>query len=275
MATERSLEGRIAFVTGAGRGIGRAMALELAERGAAVAAVARSSAQIDQTRDDIVAAGGRAISVTCDVADPASVAAAVATVDDAYGPVDVLVNNAATNQVFGPLWEVDADRWWAEMAINLRGPMLCAAAVLPSMVARGQGCIVNVVSGAAKGPFPYNASYAMAKAGLVRMTDTLAAEAGPHGVKVFALSPGAIDTDMCRSLMASPEAQQWIPETVERLPSIFISPTVPAEAVAFIAEGRADALSGRWLEAFDDLPAIVARADEVAAENLFTLRMDR
>jgi NAD(P)-dependent dehydrogenase (short-subunit alcohol dehydrogenase family) len=131
------------------------------------------------------------------------VAALVDHVGRTLGPVDVLVNNAGSNHVFGPLWEVDLDNWWSDVTINLRGPAVCTAAVLPSMVQRRRGCIINIASGSAKRPFPFNTAYSASKATLVRLTDSLAAETAEHGVSVFALNPGTVDTDMCRGLMAS------------------------------------------------------------------------
>jgi NAD(P)-dependent dehydrogenase (short-subunit alcohol dehydrogenase family) len=259
------------MVTGAGRGIGRAIALTLADRGALVAAVARSSTEIDATVAAIEEAGGRAIAVRCDVADPASVTRAVDRTTDELGPVDVLVSNAGSNVVFGPLWEVDLEQWWRDVTINLRGPALCAAAVLPEMVARARGCIINIASGSATRAFPYNSSYAAAKAGLVRFTDSLAAETAPHGVAVFALNPGTVETDMCRGLIGSPEGQRWMPDVIHVLPEHYVPASVPAAAVVFLAEGNADALSGHWFEAGDDLEALVADSELIIAEGRLRL----
>jgi 3-oxoacyl-[acyl-carrier protein] reductase len=213
--------------------------------------------------------------VCCDVSDAASVGEAVSRITAELRPVDILVNNAGSNKVFGRLWEVDLDGWWRDVTVNLRGPALCAAAVLPNMVERHRGCIINIASGSAKRPFPYNSSYAAAKAGLVRFTDSLAGETVDLGVSVFALSPGTVDTDMCRGLVESPEGQRWMPDTIRALPEHFVPASVPADAVVFLAEGHADALSGRWFEAGDDLAALVASTDAIVADDLLRLRVLR
>jgi NAD(P)-dependent dehydrogenase (short-subunit alcohol dehydrogenase family) len=271
MSPSASLAGRVAMVTGAGRGIGRAVALALADHGALVAALARSSTGIDTTVGAIEEAGGRAIAVRCDVVDPDAVRAAVEHITDELGPVDVLVNNAGSNVVFGPLWEVDLDQWWRDVTINLRGPALCAAAVLPEMIARGRGCIVNIASGSATRAFPYNSSYAAAKAALVRFSDSLAAETAAHGVSVFALNPGTVETDMCQGRIDSPAGQRWMPDVIGVLPEHYVPASVPADAVVFLAEGRADSLNGHWFEAGEDLEALVADAELIRSSGRLRL----
>jgi NAD(P)-dependent dehydrogenase (short-subunit alcohol dehydrogenase family) len=273
MSGPGSLAGRVAMVTGAGRGIGRAISLALAEQGARVVTISRSAAEIDETVAEIEANGGEAIAATCDVADRGVVQETVRRIASTLGPVDLLVNNAGSNQVFGPLWEVDLDQWWRDVTVNLRGPALCAAAVLPGMIAKGRGCIVNIASGSAKRPFPYNSSYAAAKAALVRFTDSLAAETADLGVVVFALSPGTVETDMCRGLIGSSEGQRWMADTIRVLPDHYVPASVPAAAVVYLAQGHADALTGRWFEAGDDLAALVARADDIVAEDRLRLAL--
>src|SRR5262249_44833029 len=147
-----------------------------------------------------------------------------------------------SNVVFGPLWEVDSEQWWRDVTINLRGPALCAAAVIPTMAARGRGCIVNIASGSAKRPFSYNSSYAASKAAVVRFTDSLAGETAALGIAVFALNPGTVETHMCRGLIESPEGRRWMPDTIRALPELYVAPSVPADAVVFLAEGHADEL---------------------------------
>jgi NAD(P)-dependent dehydrogenase (short-subunit alcohol dehydrogenase family) len=182
----------------------------------------------------------------------------------------MLVNNAGANRVFGPLWAVDPQVWWADVTVNLYGPFVCASAVLALMVEQGSGRIVNIAYGTAGRPFPHNSAYAASKAALVRLTDCLAAETAEHGIAVFALGPGTVRTEISLGLERSPEGRRWLADAIDRLD--FIGPEAAAAAVVFLAGGAADALSGRWLDATDDLAAIAARADVVASDDLYQLR---
>ena len=264
------LRGQVALVTGAGRGIGRAIACALAAAGAQVAVLSRSADQVAETVDLIRAGGGRAVALAGDVTDREAVGASVRDVLGRLGPIDLLVNNAGANAVFGPAWDVDPDAWWADVRVNLLGPFLCSAAVLPEMVARGRGRIVNIVSGTAGRPFPHNSAYASSKAALVRLTDCLAAETAPHGVSVFALGPGTIRSDMSLGLERSDAGRRWLGDAIAALQ--FGSAEVPAAAVVLLASGQADELSGRWLDAADDIRAIAAQAADVRAQDMFQLR---
>ena len=270
MTSERELTGQVALVTGAGRGIGRAIAEALAAAGAAVGVASRSGPRLEETVQLVEEAGGTAVAAPTDVTDRRSVDACVAAVTTALGPVDLLVNNAGSNRVVGPSWEVDPDDWWADFEINVRGVFLCARAVLPTMVTRGGGRIVNIASGTAGRTFPYNAAYASSKAALVRFTDCLAAEVAPHGVSVFAVGPGNVETKLTTDLTTSPAAQRWMGEALGRL--AFISPSVVADTIVFLAAGHGDRLTGRWFAAADDVRQLAMRADEIVTEDLYQLR---
>jgi short chain dehydrogenase len=144
-----SLTDSVALVTGGGRGIGRAIALALAREGAAIAIAARSPEELGRTLAELHVIHGRAIAVRADVTDRAAVERTVADTEARLGPIDFLVNNAGSASTVGPIWEVDPDEWWREVEVNLRGPLLCARAVLPGMIARRRGRIVNMASGIA------------------------------------------------------------------------------------------------------------------------------
>jgi NAD(P)-dependent dehydrogenase (short-subunit alcohol dehydrogenase family) len=269
-----NLRGQVALVTGGGRGLGPVIARELAAVGAAVAVIARSESQLTNTVASIAAAGGRATAVPADVTDRAAVDAAVAEVERRLGPVDLLVNNAGQARGLGELWRVDPDDWWRDVEVNLRGPFLGARAVLPGMLARGHGRIVNVTSGIGGVPGPGLSGYVISKAALMRLTDSLAAEVAGSGVAVFAVSPGVVRTSMNDHLLASPVAGRWYPW----FPKVFEEgrdepPEVLARLIVTLASGRADVLSGRFFSTRSNLDDLVSRAEEIGREDLHTLRL--
>lgn len=266
------LSGQVTIVTGGGRGIGRAIALRLVAAGAWVAVVARTSAQIAETAALITAAGGRCLPLIADVTDRGAVEALVRRVIAELGAVDLLVNNAGSHTAIGNLWEVDPDRWWADVESNLRGPFLCCRTVLPGMIARRRGRIVTVASWAALEPRPHSTAYASAKAAVLRLTDSLAVAVAAHGVSLFAIHPGGVRTELTEQIMASDAGRAAYPHWAQL---DWAPPERAAELVAFLASGRADALSGRYFDAADDLAALIARAHTIVRDDLHTLRLRR
>ena len=199
----KTLAGRTALVTGASRGIGRAVALSLAEAGAAVAVNYRERAE--EARDVVAAIrrnGGKAMDVAADVSDARAVAEMVAAVEHELGPVDVLVNNAGLAIIRGidDLTEEEFDR---TIAVNLKSAFLCTKAVLPGMRARKWGRIVNISSGAARGAGGIGPHYNASKAGMEGLTRGYAARVVKDGVTVNAVAPSLIETDMVRAGLAS------------------------------------------------------------------------
>jgi 3-oxoacyl-[acyl-carrier protein] reductase len=190
------LDDRIALVTGASRGIGAAIALAFAREGATVAVnYHRREAQARDVTAKIEGQGGRARAVRADVSDAAQVRAMVDDVLAAYGRIDVLVNNAGILNA-GPVAEMSDDVWDTMIATNLRSVFLCARAVLPGMLARGRGKIINMSSQLGQKGMANHAHYAAAKAGIIGFTRALAREVGPRGIHVNAIAPGPIETDL-------------------------------------------------------------------------------
>jgi len=185
-----------ALVTGAGKGLGRSAAIELARSGWRVALNGRTHSQLEETAGEIEALGSQCLIVEGDVSDPQQVAAAVERISESLGPIGVLVNNAA---VIGParfLEDADPASWSETLAINLHGAFACCREVLPLMRERGRGRIVNVVSGLAWMAFPRFNAYCTSKAALLQMTRCLAEELKQDPVQVMALDPGVMDTGM-------------------------------------------------------------------------------
>jgi NAD(P)-dependent dehydrogenase (short-subunit alcohol dehydrogenase family) len=197
------LDGKVAIVTGAGgRGnsIGRAYALGLAHAGAAVVVADLNHTGAQAVADEIVASAGKAIAVQVDVADPASTRAMADAAEAAFGGTDILVNNAALMAELGNLQVADIglDDWNHVLSVNLNGALLCSQAVIPSMLARGGGRIVNQTSG---GAFPAASVYGIGKLALVGLTTTLAKQLGRHNITANAIAPGNVTTDAGKQLV--------------------------------------------------------------------------
>jgi 3-oxoacyl-[acyl-carrier protein] reductase len=192
------LEGRVAVVTGAGRGIGRATAALLARAGADVACVARTGSELAEAAAGVRAAGRQAVEIQADISDPGAAALIAARTHAELGDVGVLVNNAATVTPLGPTAAVDPDQWARAIAVNVVGPMRLTRIFLDGMVKRGWGRIVNLSSGiaAAPGSMVGMNAYATSKSALEAHTLNLAAELAGTGVTVNVLRPGMVDTAM-------------------------------------------------------------------------------
>jgi NAD(P)-dependent dehydrogenase (short-subunit alcohol dehydrogenase family) len=265
------LEGQVALVTGGGRGIGRAIALALSDAGAAVGLCARSSGELANTANDIAQRGGRAAPVVADVTVRADVEQMVADVESAVGPVDVLVNNAGLG-VAGSFAAMDPDEWWRVIEVNLRGPLYCSRAVLPGMLARGRGRIINISSGAGFQAWPMVSSYAVSKAALFRFTENLSAETASQGVKVFAVNPGLVRTAMSEGALAcgQPSVEQSFRDAFAN--GLDIPAERPAQLVVSLAAGAADTLSGRYVSVETNLEETLAHAAEIVEQDLYVLR---
>ena len=193
----RELEGRRALVTGAGRGIGRAIALALAGAGLRITVAARTTAEVEDVAAQIRAAGGEATKSVCDVGDPNALAAMVA----AAGQVDVLVNNAGISPG-GPVVGLSNETWDQVLHVNLTAPFQLIRAVLPGMIERRWGRIINIASTLAKTGAPYTAAYTASKHGLLGLTRSVALEVVRHGITVNAICPGYVNTTLTQANVA-------------------------------------------------------------------------
>jgi NAD(P)-dependent dehydrogenase (short-subunit alcohol dehydrogenase family) len=259
------LTNQTAVVTGAGRGLGRAFAQALAAEGATVALIARTQSELDETAASI---GPAVRAFPADVTDAASVADAFHKI----GPVDLLVNNAGILGPIGPFAENDFDQWWRAMEVNVRGAMLCTHAVLPAMIERRSGRIINVVTGAFSAP--YLSAYLTSKTALLRATECLAAETRSHNLALISIAPGTIRTHMTEHSLNSPEGRRWIP-WFQRIfdEGLDLPAERPAALVVALASGKYDALSGLYLSPFDDLDELLAAHPQIQQEKLHALQM--
>ena len=237
-----------AVVTGGSRGVGRTIADALEREHWDVVVWSRSTG--------------------VDVTDRAAVERAAATA----GPVELLVANAGTMDAVGLPWDVDPDDWRRDLETSALGTYLCARALLPGMVERGGGRIVTVASNVAVRPSPYQSGYAAGKAAVLSLAEALAAAGAPHGVNVFAISPGYVDTDMTRRMHEAAEGQRWAGTLGS---GTTLDPALAARLVLFFASGAGDVLSGRYVHVLDDVEALVRRANEVAVDDLYVPRLRR
>ena len=242
----------VALVTGGGRGIGANIARELADDGWSVVVAARTRDQIDAVAEEI---GGRAVEL--DVSDRESVERGVAEA----GEVELLVANAGVGGADGSTWETDPADWWRVFEINVLGPFLCCHAVLPAMVERGRGRIVNTGSGASYLPLGAPTSYGASKAALGRFGELLAGQVAEFGIAVFTISPGLVRTEMTEPFG---DDAPWTP------------PELAPQLVRVLASGRADRLAGRYIHAeHDDIDSLIERADEIEQRDLNAIRLQR
>jgi 3-oxoacyl-[acyl-carrier protein] reductase len=256
---------RLAVVTGASRGIGRVLAERLSSAGQTVAAIARSATDLDE-----VAAKTGAVPFVLDVSDPAGVERVFTRILSELGVPDLLVNNAAVSGGSGMTWELPPQDWWRVLEINVRGTYLCTRAVLPAMMARGSGRIVNVSSGAATyavgldNDGQITSAYMASKAAVNRFTEAVAGECFSAGVRVFSMSPGMVKTDMTAEIHNDiwDDEDTWTPIDT------------PVDLIMDLDAGLLDPLSGRYFRAaVDDWRSLAARADEVIDLDTHALRL--
>ncbi len=269
----RGLADQVGVVTGGGSGVGRGIVEALAGAGMSVAVLGRSEREIESAAEAARREGVSAVAIPTDVTSRSAVEHAIGEVLRQLGSIDLLVNNAGRAQAVGPPWQIDPESWWADVEVNLRGTFLCARMVLPAMVERKRGRIVNVVTLAAGGPFPYASAYSSSKAAVMNLTASLAAATGPYGVSVFAISPGLVRTSLLDDLANSDEGRRWLPEFQARAPGDYVTPEVAGRLVAAIASGTIDRLSGRFIHVTDDLDALIAGAEDIVEHDRRVLRI--
>lgn len=260
------LSGQTAVVTGASRGIGQAVASALIAQGADVALWSRHQEQVAAVAESVgPGSRGRAAAFAVDVRRAEQVENAVAETAAELGPVTLLVNNAGTAGPAGMDWEADSGEWWDCVETTVRGSFLCAKAVLPTMLDRGAGRIVEMASVTGTRAFPLLSATSVAKAALIRHAENLAEATAGTGVSVFAVHPGTVGSDLLASYRSNPQMAAYF----DRLPAeMYTPPEVVGETVARIAAGEFDALSGCFIDATGDLDALLPAGDAQAPDHL-------
>jgi NAD(P)-dependent dehydrogenase (short-subunit alcohol dehydrogenase family) len=242
---EFSLEGKVATITGASRGIGRAIALRFAQAGARVVVSSRKLEGVQPVADEIAAFGGDALAVQAHVGRVEDVTALIERTLDAYGRIDVVVNNAATNPHFGPLLTADEGQWDKILDTNAKGCFRVCKAVVPHMEKQGGGKIINLASIAGLRPSPGMGIYGISKASIIMLTQVLALELGSSNIQVNAIAPGIIKTHFSQLLWQTPQIAD---PTLARLPLGRFGEAKDAASLAlYLASPAGDYVTGAVL----------------------------
>lgn len=271
MTETQIFAGKNVLITGAGRGIGKRLALGVAARGAKVGLLARSRGELDLAQLEIEQAGGLAMRLRADVRDADQVSAAVDRMRVHWGTIDVLICAAGVQGPIGPLLEVPVKAWWDTVETNLHGVMLTARAVLPEMVARRSGKIIALSGGGALTPRPNFSAYSTAKTALVRLIETLAAEVADHNVQVNCMAPGGAYTSMTDEILAAGDRAGW--KEIEDARNVRmtggVAPEKQINLALFLASERSNHISGKVIHVNDEWKKL--ESGQVNPE-LYTLR---
>jgi NAD(P)-dependent dehydrogenase (short-subunit alcohol dehydrogenase family) len=239
-----------AFVTGGGRGLGRAIAEELAGLGARVGLLARTAAEVDSVAAVIVEEGGEARGFAADVLDGPGFERAFGRFLEWSGGCDTLVCAAGRWRAIGPAGTVDPDAWWADVEVNVRGTHRAIQHALPTLEASGRGTIAVLVGPGSNGILPFASAYCVAQAALVRLVEAIAAEKPAGGTRAYAVYPGLVPTALTNHLLDTAEGRRWLPGITEAFAEgKEVDAKVVAEMVGWLATRRPAELSGRLVHA--------------------------
>jgi NAD(P)-dependent dehydrogenase (short-subunit alcohol dehydrogenase family) len=271
------LKGKTAIVTGAGSGIGRALAIEFAREGACVICCGRTEPRLQETVEIIEKNGRTGFHIRTDVSDLAQVQNMVNKTLKRFDQIDLLFNNAGSFNCIGPVWEVDPVSWWKDVTINLYGSMLSCKAVLPHMMKRDSGIIINMDGGGgSNGPNPGGTGYGSSKAALIRFTESLAKELESVGssVLVFSMMPGFVRTDMTKGLIETPEREKWQSHVRKLMGSnAELSPDACAKATVKLLRIASPELNGRIFYVDTDYDRIEKNKSRIKNEDLYVMHL--
>jgi NAD(P)-dependent dehydrogenase (short-subunit alcohol dehydrogenase family) len=276
MFMEDILKDRVAIVAGAGRGIGRAIAIAFARQGASLFLAARTENDLKKTAAACHEVGGQARAVVTDVTSWEQVQNLAATAIKEAGQVDILVNSAGIYGPIGSTAEIDLSDWKRAVEINLFGPLYLCRALMPHMIQRKQGKIIFLGGGGATAPLPYFSSYAASKAGLARLADTLAEELKPFNVQVNVIAPGLVDTNLQDEVLQAGSRAGGLYEKIKQARETgkgAVSPEIAAELAVFLASEASGKLTGKLIAApYDPWREWGGKAEELNATPMYAIR---
>jgi len=217
------LKGKKAIVTGGGRGIGRAIALAVAEEGCDVAVVSRTQEELDRVVGEISMFGANGLAITADISDPTDVEYIVEKTFEEFGQIDILVNNAGI-AIFKPFLELTQDEWDTTMSVNMRGAFLCSQGVAKVMIGQGSGTIINICSSASRKAYVNQMAYVASKHGMLGLSKALALELQPYGIGVHAICPGGVDTKLTEDARPGTDRSDWMrPEDIAHVAMMLLT----------------------------------------------------
>lgn len=269
-----SINDRVSIVTGAGRGIGKAIAKRFAEEGSIVVLAARSVDEVNNTLKEIKEKGGEGISIKTDISKTNDVNNLVNQVIERFSKVDILVNNAGVIKPIAPIHMVKTDEWEDHIKINIFGTFYCLKAVLPHMISKNYGKIINMSGGGAFNAMPNFSAYGASKAAIVRITEIAAAEVKDCNISVNAIAPGPIKTKITNDILESGDMAgieyERAKDVVEKGGSSLDKVT---QLAVFLASDESDGLSGKTISAkWDDLDYIKKNIPEIQKSDKYTMK---
>lgn len=265
---------RVAIITGAGRGIGKHLAKKLAKEGIIVIMTARTQDEIEKVSREIDNEGGKSLALTSDISKVDDVKRLVETVIKKFSKIDILVNNAGIIGPIGPIENIDINEWETNIKNNLFGTFHCIRTILPHMIAKQYGRIINLSGGGAFNPSPNFSAYSSSKAAIIRLTETIAMEVDKYNITINAISPGAIKTNMTEEIAQSgnlagselEKAKKVIEDGGSSLEDV-------AKLVLFLISDEANELSGKSISArWDDLNYIKKNISKIQKSDKYTMR---
>jgi NAD(P)-dependent dehydrogenase (short-subunit alcohol dehydrogenase family) len=271
------LRSKVALITGAGRGIGRAITIEFAKEGAKLAINSRSRNELEETADLVRKVGGEVYARTADVSVAVQSRRFVEGAYSEYGRIDVLVNNAGILGPVGPLAEDEVESWTHTIMVNLVGTFLCCKYVLPIMIGQRRGKIINLSGGGSTSPYPRFSAYAASKAGVAGLTQTLAEEVKDYNVQVNSIAPGLTNTRMQDEILAAGElaGEKALQRARKAKHGGGADPSKAAGLAVFLASDESKGLTGRLISAvWDDWERLYDKTnlEKLTASELYTMR---
>jgi NAD(P)-dependent dehydrogenase (short-subunit alcohol dehydrogenase family) len=270
------LENKTCIITGGSRGIGKAIALAFAREGANLVLASRTPAELEATRQEIISLFNSSVAATpTDVSQPEEVEKLVGSTLERFSTIDVLVNCAG---IYGPIsliTDIDSLKWLRAIKVNLFGTFLCIQAVLPEMMRKKRGKIINLSGGGAVTPFPRFSAYSASKAAVVRLTETLAEEVREYHIDINAIAPGSVNTRLLDQVLAAGKAAggDFLAKSIRQKKNGGTPLEKPAELAVFLASPRSNGLTGRIISAvWDNWEYIPEQLEKIMSSDIYTMR---
>ncbi len=269
------LQGKVSIVSGAGRGIGAAIAVSFAREGSELVLISRTMHELEQVAQQVRKYGRRAVVIEADVSLTEQVENIFEVTTQEFGRIDVLVNNAGIQGPIGPLIDNDITEWFESVRINLFGNFLLTRMAIRSMKEQRSGKIINISGGGATSSRPYFSSYAVSKAAIVRLTEVISDEVKEYNIQVNAIAPGSVNTRMLHEIIKAGDAagKEAAVSARKQLKTGGVPPEKAAALAVFLASSDSDGITGRLLSAvWDKWPETPKHLSEIAASDVYMLR---